>query len=94
MDDGWYRAQVINIHSPNQIEVSYIDFGNKESLPLNRIKILAPAFHLAPAQALRCSLSGAKPNWNQSECETFEILILEQHYILIAEVKSIGKVPC
>ena len=86
MDDGWYRAQVINIHSPNQIEVSYIDFGNKEFLPLNRIKILAPA--------LRCSLSGAKPNWNQSECETFEILILEQHYILIAEVKSIGKVPC
>ena len=89
-DDGWYRAKIINIPSPNEVEVCYIDFGNCERAGLHDIKSLAPAFYQPPVQAVKCCLSGAKEKSNANECETFEILVLEQH--LIVDVKSVGKI--
>ncbi len=90
MDAGWYRAQILSIPSPNEVEVRYIDFENCERVGLHDIKNLAPAFYNTPVQAVKCRLGGAKENWNANECETFEVLVLEQH--LIADVKSVGKI--
>ena len=89
MDGGWYRAQILSIPSPNEVEVCYIDFGNRERLGLRDIKNLAPAFYNTAVQAVKCRLPEAKEKWNPNECEAFEILVLEQH--LIADVKSLGK---
>ena len=89
MDGGWYRAQILSIPSPNEVEVCYIDFGNSERVGLHDIKNLAPAFYSTAVQAVKCRLPGKKGDWSGSECEAFEILVLEQH--LIADVKSVGK---
>ena len=89
MDGGWYRAKIINIPSPNEVEVCYIDFGNCERTALQDIKSLAPAFYQPAVQAVKCCLLGAKEKWNANECETFEILVLEQQ--LVVDVKSVGK---
>lgn len=40
------------------IMVEYVDYGNHESLPLNRIRVLDQRFSLFPRQALLCSLAG------------------------------------
>ena len=89
VDEGWYRAKIINIPSPNEVEVCYVDFGNCERTALHDIKSLAPAFYQPAVQAVKCSLLGAKEKWNANECETFEILVLEQQ--LVVDVKSVGK---
>jgi len=39
IDDQWYRAQIINEQGKNY-EVKYLDYGNREVLPLNRIREL------------------------------------------------------
>ncbi|XP_046858838.1 tudor domain-containing protein 1-like [Xenia sp. Carnegie-2017] len=88
VDNGWYRSQILDIPSPNQINVFYIDFGNCEIVDLSSVKTLAPAFYSTPVQAARCRLYGAEEKtWSESECEMFEGLVLEKH--LIAEVKSL-----
>ena len=90
VDNGWYRSQILDIPSPNQINVFYIDFGNCEIVDLSSVKTLAPAFYSTPAQAARCRLYGAEEKtWSESECEMFEGLVLEKD--LIAEVKSLGE---
>lgn len=38
--------------------VEYVDYGNRESLPLHEIRVLDQRFSLFPRQALRCSLAG------------------------------------
>ena len=89
-DGGWYRAQILEIPLPKEVKVCYVDFGNCERVRLDDIKILAPAFYNNPVQAMKCRLNRAKEKWNASECESFEVLVLEQQ--LIARVKSIGKI--
>jgi staphylococcal nuclease domain-containing protein 1 len=43
VDDLWYRAQVIG-KSGNDFEVRYLDYGNRETLPVSRIRQLPPDY--------------------------------------------------
>ncbi|CAH1253582.1 TDRD6 [Branchiostoma lanceolatum] len=54
-DDQWYRAQVLSIEE-NAIKVLYVDFGNSESVGLERLKAISPEFLVTPSQALECTL--------------------------------------
>ena len=42
--------------TPGSVNVIFIDYGNKERVPLNALVVLDPQFHKVPAQAVQVSL--------------------------------------
>ncbi|KFO13959.1 Tudor domain-containing protein 1, partial [Balearica regulorum gibbericeps] len=60
-DNLWYRAAAIAYVSEDTLLVGYIDYGNSEVLPLNRLRPMIPRLMDLPAQAIRCTLAGVKP---------------------------------
>ena len=84
-EDGcWYRAVVMNTSSRG-VAVQYIDYGNSETLPLNKIKKLIPKFSDLPQQGIECTLNRIKPKfvagepkWNPRDTDKFRDLALEK----------------
>ncbi|NXN16658.1 TDRD1 protein, partial [Indicator maculatus] len=61
-DDGnWYRAVVQNITSHGNIKVQFVDYGNSEDVPVDKIRQISPSFLTLPFQGIKCWLSGIKP---------------------------------
>ena len=76
LDDGWYRAKVLDVKD-NSVSVFYIDYGNSETLPLSRLRVLNSKFQNLPSQAIECSLSG---NFKGSSDDKFVELVLEKEF--------------
>ncbi|NXL47328.1 TDRD1 protein, partial [Podilymbus podiceps] len=61
-DDGnWYRALVQNITSDGTVKVCFVDYGNVEEVPLDKIRQISSSFLKLPFQGIKCWLSGIKP---------------------------------
>ncbi|XP_072726523.1 tudor domain-containing protein 1 [Ciconia boyciana] len=61
-DDGnWYRALVQNITSDGTVKVCFVDYGNVEEVPLDKIRHISSSFLKLPFQGIKCWLSGIKP---------------------------------
>ncbi|NXT77158.1 TDRD1 protein, partial [Zapornia atra] len=61
-DDGnWYRAVVKNVTSDGTVEVCFVDYGNVEKVPLDKIRHISPSFLELPFQGIKCWLSGIEP---------------------------------
>lgn len=56
-DHLWYRAEVVDFPSQSTVLVDYIDFGNREEIPLASIKLNAPFLEI-PKQCLPVQLDG------------------------------------
>ena len=80
-DCQWYRA-VVEDNTNGTLTVRFIDYGNTETLPISRIKILKDAFFAEPPLAVRCSLLGIKPTvgetWSDESATLFEELTSEK----------------
>ncbi|KAM9842544.1 tudor domain-containing 6 [Aulostomus maculatus] len=60
-DDGmWYRAKIITSHHSPVVEVRFIDYGQKQKVPLKDVRPIDPAFLQLNAQAFQCSLFNQK----------------------------------
>ncbi|XP_013918024.1 PREDICTED: tudor domain-containing protein 6 [Thamnophis sirtalis] len=78
-DKKWYRAVIINkIHYPEEVEVAYVDYGNKKHVSLKNIRATTADFLKLKAQAFRCSLYNLiQPKhtnpfvWDKKAIETF-----------------------
>uniref|UniRef100_K7GGP5 Tudor domain-containing protein n=2 Tax=Pelodiscus sinensis TaxID=13735 RepID=K7GGP5_PELSI len=56
-DEKWYRALIISgEHSVEQVEVIYVDYGNKELVSVKNLCSISSNFLKLKAQAFRCSL--------------------------------------
>ncbi|XP_048577826.1 RING finger protein 17 isoform X3 [Nematostella vectensis] len=78
-DNLWYRARVINIFSDNNpnvvptidnnisVEVTYMDFGNTEWLPLTRMRKMPTQFLEVPDLAVNCSLMDIVPPFKEEK---------------------------
>lgn len=61
-DDSWSRASILNIDEErNEVEVYYVDYGNTEKIPINRITRLPESVVKYPRQAVFCGLYGIAP---------------------------------
>jgi hypothetical protein len=61
-DDGnFYRARVLEVVDHKNIKVHYVDFGNKEVIPVDRLRVLISEFQTQPIQAFECCLEGIDP---------------------------------
>ncbi|XP_039182366.1 tudor domain-containing protein 6 [Crotalus tigris] len=78
-DKKWYRAVIINkVRYTEEIEVAYVDYGNKEHVSLKNIRATTAEFLKLKAQAFRCSLYNLiQPKntnpfvWDKKAIETF-----------------------
>eukprot|EP01111_Echinosteliopsis_oligospora_P009258 TRINITY_DN2685_c0_g2_i5.p1 TRINITY_DN2685_c0_g2~~TRINITY_DN2685_c0_g2_i5.p1 ORF type:complete len:1028 (-),score=381.77 TRINITY_DN2685_c0_g2_i5:46-3129(-) len=59
-DKQWYRAKVTSVFG-DSASVLYIDYGNSEKLPLNKLKPLPKAYTTLPPQAQEGILAFIKP---------------------------------
>ncbi|ESO02045.1 hypothetical protein HELRODRAFT_188557 [Helobdella robusta] len=69
VDSKWYRARVIKIVRPAQVEVIYIDYGNLEVISTWNVKKIKESFCLLPPQAFECSLAGLSPKSDDGESD-------------------------
>ncbi|XP_076098484.1 uncharacterized protein LOC143068364 isoform X2 [Mytilus galloprovincialis] len=65
-DEAWYRAVVTDIKD-QEVTVTFIDYGNGETLPVSSLKQLHKDI-LSPAMAFHCCLDG---------CESVDLNIIE-----------------
>uniref|UniRef100_A0A8D0EH35 Tudor domain-containing protein 1 n=1 Tax=Strix occidentalis caurina TaxID=311401 RepID=A0A8D0EH35_STROC len=60
-DGNWYRALVKNVTSDGTVRVCFVDYGNIEEVPLDKIRQISSSFLKLPFQGIKCWLSGIKP---------------------------------
>ncbi|KAL1435402.1 hypothetical protein MTO96_000079 [Rhipicephalus appendiculatus] len=60
-NNGWYRGEVQEIVSDEEVVVSFHDYGDSETCSLNNLLEPLPWMMLLPYQALLCSLAGIGP---------------------------------
>ncbi|KAI5651947.1 tudor domain-containing protein [Phthorimaea operculella] len=67
-DNQWYRARVVTVSRADQnVEVQYIDYGNKVWIKEDCVRELEPRFTALPAQAVRCLLAGVSARSHDSK---------------------------
>jgi len=59
-DDAWYRAKVTDITPQGEYDVLYVDYGNTETLPASRLRVLPAEHKDLPAQAHEAQLAYVK----------------------------------
>ncbi|KAK3853715.1 hypothetical protein Pcinc_039757 [Petrolisthes cinctipes] len=60
-DSKWYRALVEDLPARHQVDVKYVDYGNRERLWYNKIYKITDDFLALPIQAIPCCLADIKP---------------------------------
>ncbi|XP_071961579.1 tudor domain-containing protein 1-like [Antedon mediterranea] len=87
-DNCWYRTRIIDIYpsvngSEVEVKVVYVDYGNCERLPLNRLRYLLPEFASLQAQAICSGLAKVKPpgvkSWSHEHTLFFVKLVVNQN---------------
>ena len=74
-DDGFYRATVKK-QSGSNLDVYYMDYGNSESIPISRVKILDHKFTTLPVQGFHACVkisTGSTPS-------SFKDQVLEKEF--------------
>ncbi|XP_043533014.1 tudor domain-containing 6 isoform X2 [Chiloscyllium plagiosum] len=81
-DGKWYRALILGKVTAIEVDVLYIDFGNRERVPISELRLIKPEFLLFKGQAFRCSLyniiqpMGPDPfMWNEDSIAAFQEFI-------------------
>ncbi|XP_028398718.1 tudor domain-containing protein 1-like [Dendronephthya gigantea] len=98
-DQNWYRALVTDVSSDKHVQVFFVDFGNSEELPFNKIRRLPDHLAKLPGQAMRCRLAMVEPvnpeeGW-LSECKDFlyENCFQHPYQMKVLEVEAHGDQP-
>uniref|UniRef100_A0A8C6JC26 Uncharacterized protein n=1 Tax=Melopsittacus undulatus TaxID=13146 RepID=A0A8C6JC26_MELUD len=53
-DGYWYRALVQNVCSGGTVKVRFVDYGNVEEVPLDKIRQISSSFLKLPFQGIKC----------------------------------------
>ncbi|NXX46129.1 TDR15 protein, partial [Tricholaema leucomelas] len=88
-DMHYYRAVVIEVLHVN-VTVSFLDFGNRDTVPCYDVKMLLPEFSDLPALAIRCALAYIFPVddvWVKSEIDFFKEIVFNKYL----QIHVIGK---
>ena len=90
-DDNWYRAVIEEVQSSDQIRVRYIDYGNEEVVPRNRLAELPPSLLAYKAQLMHCSGFSQEVDIQSEGClDAFKEIVPEQAQLTINIIKEIS----
>ncbi|KAM5321904.1 tudor domain-containing protein 1 [Glossophaga mutica] len=83
VDQTWNRViiQAVDVVQ-KKAQVLYIDYGNEEIIPVNRIQQLNRNIDLFPPCAIKCFVAGVVPaegNWSNDCIKTIKALLMEQY---------------
>ncbi|NXF85616.1 TDR15 protein, partial [Eubucco bourcierii] len=84
-DMRYYRAVVIEVLHVN-VTVSFLDFGNRDTVPCYDVKMLLPEFSHLPALAMCCALACVFPVdevWVKKEIDFFKEIVLNNNILLL-----------
>ncbi|PNJ65541.1 TDRD1 isoform 2 [Pongo abelii] len=83
VDQTWNRAIIQNVDvQQKKAHVLYIDYGNEEIIPLNRIYHLNRNIDLFPPCAIKCFVANVTPvegNWSNDCIKAIKPLLMEQY---------------
>ena len=71
-DGGWYRSEVVQVEASSCV-VFFVDYGNKDKVPLSDMAVCPPQLASLPLVAVRCALNGVSPD-SSSEPQIVEYL--------------------
>ncbi|XP_010771927.1 tudor domain-containing 6, partial [Notothenia coriiceps] len=77
----WYRVLVIHKHKTSDVDVLFVDFGSRETVPLHDLRRISPQFLVLQGQAFRCSLlnpvdpTSAINDWNEEAVARFHSFV-------------------
>ena len=81
-----------------QVDVSYVDYGNKETLSRDNIRPMYAKFMSLPAQAFVCSLDDVKPKgsseWSKACITEFSNMVVEKQLIVLVKKKGMQVYKC
>lgn len=66
-NNNWYRGKAISVTQPTNehdgviVLIYYVDYGNTEYVPLNRLKIMPQQLKIEPPMVLKCRLYECTP---------------------------------
>ncbi|TMS06764.1 RING finger protein 17 [Larimichthys crocea] len=108
-DDKWYRAQVIGVSDDSiaqpiaskvgipggrEVEVYYVDFGNKNILSVSDLRMIKDEFFALPSMAIHCCLSDVIPldgeSWSDA-CTKRLISLVYQKLVTIVATETVPK---
>ncbi|XP_022107965.1 uncharacterized protein LOC110988589 [Acanthaster planci] len=90
-DEQWYRATVL-AEKGDMVEVFFVDYGNKQSVPRDQVKALTEDFSDLPAQTVKCALAhipGSTASDDTAVAE-FENVVLESESLTAEFVRQKG----
>ncbi|VDI51657.1 tudor domain-containing protein 1/4/6/7 [Mytilus galloprovincialis] len=76
-DDAWYRAYIESIDAGKSC-VRFIDYGNSDTVEMEKLRKPTPELSSTNAYAFRCKLAGVKPlqaGWNVDSKDIMESLV-------------------
>ena len=91
-DDGWYRALVKEVND-TEVMVLYVDYGNAETIRVDKIVELPQQFQACVVQAIHCSaFKGLDTgmSWSEEHIAQYQKLISQSDHIT-ATITSISK---
>lgn len=88
-DDLWYRGVIVEMDRDRYL-VQFVDYGNDEWLPRDRIKQLKSSLTELPTQAINCSLDGISPCGAEGVKEAFEDLTVDKNLLAMLQVRLKG----
>ncbi|XP_012578955.1 PREDICTED: tudor domain-containing protein 1 [Condylura cristata] len=99
VDQTWNRVIIQDIDMlQKKVQVLYIDYGNEEMIPINRIHQLNRSIDLLPPCAIKCFLASVIPaegNWSNDCIKTVKSLLMEQYCSLkIVDILEEEVVTC
>ena len=81
-DQEWYRAVVTKLSDEaDSCQVSFIDFGNSETVPMENLRAPDSSLAIHPPLAFQCFLSGIEPH--SSDQDEFKTAAVEEFMKLI-----------
>lgn len=104
LDNKWYRARVKKVFSvpavgedcKKQVDVLYVDYGNSETLPLNRLRMPLKKFLKDPEYAIECCLPDiTSPNeagvWSSETIQVFASIVATKT-LMMTVIKEVNNV--
>ncbi|KAM5243584.1 tudor domain-containing protein 1 isoform 2-T2 [Hipposideros larvatus] len=91
VDQTWNRVIIQDVDMlQKKAQVLYIDYGNEEIIPVNRLYQLKRNIDLFPPCAIKCFVAGVVPaegNWSNDCIKTIKSLLMEQYcFIKIVDI--------
>lgn len=94
-EDGmWYRSVAEQELSESRMLVTFVDYGNQDSVPVECIRRITTGFTQLPLQARQCFLTGIQPTtpslWSHDAVNFIKGRLTNPDQLFIAEIETIA----